>query len=660
MSRSPISPASTCSTPHTPLSLCSLTTPPSSTITTPGSVTSLKRFPVVQSLECDPPLESVNKGLADVALNWRLRANENGIKVALSSDASFGDDEASELTPSDSNSATLVNEEAPYLMNHRRSRTQSNISLQCAPTSPQAHRTPARRTLGILNTPPQKATSSSQLKFKGSFTDPAHTRRRPSFGQISTELFDIDENAFEPYPQTFSAATQPLALQDPFHGSILSTIVENLPHSIPTSYPDMYTNVKPFVPTCLVCGRSGGRLVIIDPCKHAHCNACFTSALNIVGEKDMECAVCKASVVNFAFHTPSDYETVKPSASPRPSHFSAVFDVAASPIQPRSFRGHPPTCPNVPHLNPLPSLLSAMSFYDNTCDLSPTGFSSPLQKGENIVLRIDNVPWDITPPVIAAWLKHPVVRVHVLLDPRGKTLSHAYVELATEDIAKAALRDAQNSVLGKGKRARGVTVTRSSQEELMRALFPSWKGAFDGSRPSLSGLGQEHLAVALTNGLTTIAELEVLMHLIQSPDSRFLKAPSLPFYFLISILSKFPADVESRACWSTGIRDTLFDALGVLAVRVRDGVHQDDPELFNDFLQTSVSCQAFTPQQVEMLKTVEIACQSALTTAYVPQNCHFSAVPAAIPESPYSALAKEFGINEELVQALAHRLGDFY
>lgn len=107
---------------------------------------------------------------------------------------------------------------------------------------------------------------------------------------------------------------------------------------------------------------------------------------------------------------------------------------------------------------------------------------------ERVVLRIDNVPWvsapgindrtcltylprqDITPPAIAAWLKHPVERVHVLLDRKGKTLSHAFVEMADEDAAKAALRTSQNAVLGKGKRARGVTVTRSSQEELMRAV----------------------------------------------------------------------------------------------------------------------------------------------------------------------------------------------
>lgn len=60
--------------------------------------------------------------------------------------------------------------------------------------------------------------------------------------------------------------------------------------------------------------------------------------------------------------------------------------------------------------------------------------------------------------------------VHVLLDRKGKTLSHAFVEVTSEEVAKAVLRGAQNSVLGKGKRARGVTVTRSGQEELMRAV----------------------------------------------------------------------------------------------------------------------------------------------------------------------------------------------
>ena len=73
------------------------------------------------------------------------------------------------------------------------------------------------------------------------------------------------------------------------------------------------------------------------------------------------------------------------------------------------------------------------------------------------------------------WLRHPIVRVHILLDHRGKTSSHAYVELSTEEVARAALRSVQNSVLGKGKRARGVTVTLSNQSELMHAVcLPCW------------------------------------------------------------------------------------------------------------------------------------------------------------------------------------------
>ena len=61
-------------------------------------------------------------------------------------------------------------------------------------------------------------------------------------------------------------------------------------------------------------------------------------------------------------------------------------------------------------------------------------------------------------------------------------MSHAFAEMVDEDAAKAALRTSQNSVLGKGKRARGVTVTRSSQEELMKAvcgLISLWGSALN-------------------------------------------------------------------------------------------------------------------------------------------------------------------------------------
>lgn len=154
-------------------------------------------------------------------------------------------------------------------------------------------------------------------------------------------------------------------------------------------------------------------------------------------------------------------------------------------------------------------------------------------------------PQDITPSQVVTWLQQPVERVHVLLDTKGKTLSHAYIEIKDQRIAGAILRGEavgpdgrkkeRGSVLGRGRRARGVTITRSSQEELMAdvgipfsfarcvitdfaQLFPRWRGTFDGSRPSLAGLQGEHIIGALEGSLLTENEITGLLYLIREPD----------------------------------------------------------------------------------------------------------------------------------------------
>ncbi|KAG0700599.1 hypothetical protein DFH29DRAFT_983050 [Suillus ampliporus] len=652
--RSPITPASTYSTPYTPLSLRSFSTASSSTINTPGSAASFKRYAISPSAENDAIL--VDKSLADIAENWRSRANENGIKVSSADDSNYGDDEASDLTHSDMNSTGFVTEEAllppPFLAIHRRSQTISTTAPPRTPLSPYALRTPARRALGVLNTPPPKPTNISQLKFKGSLTDPAHTRRRPSFGQMSTELFDIDENPFEPYPQSFPSA-EPFSLHDPFNGSGLPTITECVQQHFGESFfqPKMQSNATATSSSaCSVCGRDGGRFAILKPCEHPLCSGCLTSALNIVGEKAMQCAVCKESVVDFQLQSrPFDDSMVSSSSTPQVNR----------PLLP-SFE----PSPFAPHMDQL-----AVHFQR---DLSPPNFvSTPnQQRVENVVLRIDNVPWDITPPAIIAWLKQPVVRVHVLLDHRGKTLSHAFVELGTEEYARAALRGVQNSVLGKGKRARGVTVTRSSQEELMRALFP----------PSLTGLRNDQVRGALEAGIITDAELKALLHLVQSPDSHFLKVPSLPFHFLISILSKFPADVDSRVFWTNILRDNLFTALGVLSTGLGNAITEGS-RLLDDLLQVGATCQAFTPQQAQMLSSLVRPPVAPFVPAFqlpaghfridsgvvirdsdIPVPGSYATLSAPSPHStfpafgPFNDIAREFGVDEDLIQKLAQRL----
>jgi hypothetical protein len=49
-------------------------------------------------------------------------------------------------------------------------------------------------------------------------------------------------------------------------------------------------------------------------------------------------------------------------------------------------------------------------------------------------------------------------------------------------------------------------------------LFPSWKGTFDGPRPSLTGLRGDQAKSAIETGIMTDLEFKALMRLVQSPD----------------------------------------------------------------------------------------------------------------------------------------------
>ncbi|KAE9386101.1 hypothetical protein BT96DRAFT_555150 [Gymnopus androsaceus JB14] len=159
----------------------------------------------------------------------------------------------------------------------------------------------------------------------------------------------------------------------------------------------------------------------------------------------------------------------------------------------------------------------------------------------------------------------------------------------------------RGSVLGNGKWARGVTVTRGSQGELMAALFPSWLGCFDGSRPSLAGVDNDRVVIALESGLMTESDVTNLLYLIRSPDAHFLKVPSLPFHSLISVLAEFPADIDSRVFWTSSLLDLLFDAvfaaIQVLVARIKQRMSEGDdgtcpPDLVDAFTRVALGYKA--------------------------------------------------------------------
>ncbi|TFK39266.1 hypothetical protein BDQ12DRAFT_629803 [Crucibulum laeve] len=945
--RSPLTP----STPYTPLSLRSSDS--SSTLTTPDSVGGISKKHLAFLAGSPNVVQGKDHSLADIAENWRSRANENGIKVSsarrLDADEStYGDDEASVLM-SDANDSGFINEDvllpAAFLSTHRRtasdalpqrsrvaphSQSFTAPSLLPQPLSPMATRTNTnikpqatsspvrqRRTLSTLNqsmnvnlmsTPPPNRALSSQLKMKGSLTDPAQPRRREAFGVIRTpasqnirahmngnrsmsalstfndkinntrankslnpdtslDLFDIDENDFEndneygsyksddddnewdqyvqqqdsfsvnlptpnanqnaftvslspnggypAYPQPHIPHAQFPQLADPFVGmgggfnmgpalgmgigapamgmnglNSISESVEQHFHQqhqlqqqqefnannrgfypygsrlpqlqqqsgypkqtyvpipqtvysatpvaapIPTKTTPIHTFTSS-APTsslpspaksapspvnkndCSVClAQCPPTLAVLQPCEHPLCSACLTSALNIVGEKDMRCAVCKGAVVDFKLISnkggagspgkendagaregsenegaiASREDAISLSNPPSPiseleSPFEFGLDFEAG------LEGRAST----------PKLEQSISYSHSVSEENGDGKRTKMT--ENIVLRIDNVPWDITPQLIRAWLQLPVARVHVLLDPKGKTMSHAYVEVADSVTAGAILRGEglgmnkagkpkmRGSVLGKGRRARGVTVTRSGQEELMKDLFPSWRGRFAGSCPSLSGLSGDQIVATLESCLMTEGELAGLLYLIREPDSHFLKVPSLPFHSLISLLCKFPADVDSRVFWSAGIRDMLFDisyaAVQVLLTRVEQATNSANPnheeeytmELVQDLLQSAINCQAFTAQQIKRLADLAETCSVPVTVpervmapiasgSSTMSTSSSSQSQPSLPRTlvaenhdvyvashtPFSDLAREFGVEAQLVQALAQRL----
>ncbi|RDX54593.1 hypothetical protein OH76DRAFT_1397941 [Lentinus brumalis] len=683
---SPLTPATTFSTPYTPLSLRSFSSNGSS-IATPASAAMARRRNLSLSLSPEVPTHTHahNRSLADIAQNWRTRANENGIKVAPGDESKYHIDDCSieDLSASSFDESLLP---APFLSSQRRARAFSHAQAPLIPVMENMQMaTPNRsvRSVGILNTPPPQPS----YHLRGSVTDPAHTRRRPAFEQTS-ELYNIDEDAYAPYPQIFSppahSQTLPLSLHDPFNTSDISlSAISHL--SEPVQFyetPQYFSRPQPEqapapASNCSVCGLAKGSLAILKPCSHPLCSTCLTSALNIVGEKDMECAMCHAKVDDFTL-CKSGPEVGAPATAE--SKLQRIIEECSEieefdsgiGLLPSGYAGNGLVDVN---LFDEDELFMDRAQGASTPVASHHTFFTGGKPAERVVLRIDNVPWDITPPAIAAWLKHPVERVHVLLDRKGKTLSHAFVEMADEDAAKAALRTSQNAVLGKGKRARGVTVTRSSQEELMRALFPSWQGNFDGSRPSLAGLSNEHVISTLQRGLISENELQSLAHLIKAPDSHFLKVPSLPFYSLISILSKFPADDDSRVFWSGNLRDSLYEithaAVQTLMTRIEENPLSDWATLLRQIVRAALDCHAFTSEQMGKLSDLlEATVPQATSSPPLSPRSRGSATssrqstrsgrgarsPSNIAFDAVGNLAKEFGVDPLVVEALAQRL----
>ncbi|KAG8796117.1 hypothetical protein FRC16_009828 [Serendipita sp. 398] len=337
--------------------------------------------------------------------------------------------------------------------------------------------------------------------------------------------------------------------------------------------------------TCAACNRVLSSAALLSPCNHLVCSPCLTGCLNAAGENGMDCMACKMPISTFQLTS----VVVSATGSTLPVAQSLAASVAAAAKEVASTDMMATAAPTL-EAQPINSLRSSPGS-DEPC-----------------VLRIDNVPWDVTPEMLAEWLgsNSPALCNHALVDRRdGRTLSYAYIEVTIESM-KTILRARQNTILGSGKRARAVTVTVSTQDALMREIFPSWKGHFLGIKPSVAGMDNLQISTALRDGLLSPKDIEDVLALLRKPDSHFVKVPTLPYYHLVSILRKFPADKDSKVLHTPSVRNALYEFVHVAAKELhhRRGAIPNSTSVL-EALKVAVSdCQVFTQQQRSSLLNV--------------------------------------------------------
>nr|XP_031863258.1 uncharacterized protein CI109_001131 [Kwoniella shandongensis]KAA5530330.1 hypothetical protein CI109_001131 [Kwoniella shandongensis] len=274
------------------------------------------------------------------------------------------------------------------------------------------------------------------------------------------------------------------------------------------------TNLQTFSqadPRCCACGRvddmaTAKRLI---PCGDITCSSCFSSSLSAVSVTGghSKCPKCFNQVITFQNLSPTPIHT---RFDPRPSSTLSKL-----------------------HSYPIPVAR---------------------KEGESVVMRIDNVAWDLTPGQVESFLppntlsKCVPVPVHILLDRfDGKTRDYMYIEADSREAAQLILQTRQNTFMPGGPltggKKRPVTILMVSYEELVMELRPRSSQELH----SLLGLCQAAISP------------------IPNSTARFVKSRHGPFYALLSIMSKLSGK-QSPTYWdlfhvASGAISTLSNAI---------------------------------------------------------------------------------------------------
>ncbi|KAF8969301.1 hypothetical protein BGZ46_010690 [Entomortierella lignicola] len=273
------------------------------------------------------------------------------------------------------------------------------------------------------------------------------------------------------------------------------------------------------------------------------------------------------------------------------------------------------------------------------------------------VVRVTNIPWDVSLQDMHAFFsgfpqppEHLLSQnVHILMDrATGKTFNSAFVELALTSYQAGMVASARNLKVLKG---RLVTVELSSQDELLRAVFPKWTGQFLQGEPTVtwiqrqntqgvscseeesyssSGGGQRTSGGILSqpsevytgssanssstnDGLTitqntspfiTREEINALLVVCRNYKLHFSrKCAERPFENILSILAKYPWHQPHRV--QPLHRDHIFELLKLSIESLRTHLSKEyntiHPTLLTRMVRSAIFTPAFTERQKAMV-----------------------------------------------------------
>ncbi|KID69387.1 RNA recognition, RNP-1, partial [Metarhizium hybridum] len=194
--------------------------------------------------------------------------------------------------------------------------------------------------------------------------------------------------------------------------------------------------------------------------------------------------------------------------------------------------------------------------------------------------------------------------VHIIMERVTSKTMDAYVEFVTLDDANKAVERHQQNILG-GRISRlgdrPVEVELSSQESLMKDLFPLAKGImWNGASPQFKPLNPNEPWENF-KGFVSEEEMIMLVKHVEVPHrSPFSKdCPQRPYECLISTLKKFPWYVTDRITISQ--RHAVFKATCELARLLSRSIQKQDDQvnlthqLYRRLIATAMKCPGFTP-----------------------------------------------------------------